>query len=87
MKKVITSLSEADLAALDRVRERQNLTRSEAVREAVRWYVGVMTRLPPAEDALPDEIKAIEEGQQQIARGEYILLEDLKHDMAGPAKQ
>jgi hypothetical protein len=46
-----------------------------------------MARLPPAEDALPDEIKAIEQGQQQIARGEYILLEDLKHDMAGPAKQ
>jgi metal-responsive CopG/Arc/MetJ family transcriptional regulator len=87
MKKVITSLPEADLAALDRVRERQNLTRSQAVREAIRWYVGVMTKLPPAEDALPDEIKAIEEGQQQIARGEYIILENLKHDMAGPAKQ
>jgi metal-responsive CopG/Arc/MetJ family transcriptional regulator len=87
MKKIITSLPEADLAALDNVRERQNLTRSEAVREAIRWYVGVMARLPPAEDALSDEIKAIEQGQQQIARGEYILLEDLKHDMAGPAKQ
>jgi hypothetical protein len=87
MKKVITSLPEEDLAALDEVRERHNLTRSEAVREAIRWYVGVMIRLPPAEDALPDEINAIEQGQQQIARGEYILLKDLKHDMAGPAKQ
>jgi metal-responsive CopG/Arc/MetJ family transcriptional regulator len=87
MKKVITSLPEEDLTALDKVRERQNLTRSEAVRQAIRWYIGVMTRLPPAEDALPDEIKAIEQGQQQIARGEYTLLEDLKHDMASPAKQ
>jgi metal-responsive CopG/Arc/MetJ family transcriptional regulator len=87
MKKIVTSLPEADLAALDNVRERQNLTRSEAVREAIRWYLGVMTRLQPAEDPLPDEIKAIEQGQQQIARGEYILLDDLKHDMAGSAKQ
>lgn len=87
MKKIITLLPEADLAALDSVREQQNLTRSEADREAIRWYIGVMARLPPAEDALPDEIKAIEQGQQQISRGEYILLEDLKQDMAGPAKQ
>jgi|SRR5271155_3249236 len=87
MKKVITSLPEEDLAALDELRGRQNLTRSEAVSEAIRWYVRVMTRLPPAEDTLPDEVKAIEQGQQQIARGEYLLLEDLKHDMAGPAKQ
>jgi metal-responsive CopG/Arc/MetJ family transcriptional regulator len=67
MKKVITSLPEEDLTALDKVHERQNLTRSEAIREAIRWYVGVMTRLPPAEDTLPEEIKAIERGQQQIA--------------------
>jgi metal-responsive CopG/Arc/MetJ family transcriptional regulator len=87
MKKIITLLPEADLAALDRVREQQNLTRSAAVREAIRLYIGVMARLPQAEDALTDEIKAIEQGQQQISRGEYILLEDLKHDMAGPAKQ
>jgi metal-responsive CopG/Arc/MetJ family transcriptional regulator len=38
MKKLITSLPEDDLAALDKVRERQSLTRSEAVREAIRWY-------------------------------------------------
>ena len=63
MKKIITLLPEADLAALDSVREQQNLTRSEADREAIRWYIGVMARLPPAEDALPDEIKAIEQGQ------------------------
>ena len=69
MKKIITLLPEADLAALDSVREQQNLTRSEADREAIRWYIGVMARLPPAEDALPDEIKAIEQGTTNIPRG------------------
>ena len=33
----------------------------------------------PVEDAFPDEIEAIEEGQAQIASGEYVLLDDLKH--------
>jgi hypothetical protein len=37
------------------------------------------------EDALPDEIEAIEEGQAEIARGEYVLLDDLKHEMGSSA--
>ena len=41
-KTVTTSLPQEELAALDRVREQQNLTRSQALREAVRWYIGAM---------------------------------------------
>jgi hypothetical protein len=41
----------------------------------------------PVEDALPDEIEAIEEGQAQIAHGEYVLLDDLKHEMCRPPEQ
>jgi len=82
------SLRQDELAALDRVRKRDNLTRAQALREAIRRYVSQGSdRKIPVEDALPDEIEAIEEGQAQIARGEYVLLDDLKHEMGRPPKQ
>ena len=82
------SLPQEELAALDRVRKRYNLSRSQALREAIRRYVSQSPdREIPVEDALPDEIEAIEEGQAQIARGEYVLLDDLKHEMGRPPKQ
>jgi predicted DNA-binding protein len=87
-KTVTTSLPPEELVALDRVRKRGNLTRAEVLREAIRRYVSqVSDRKIPVEDALPDEIGAIEEGQAQIARGEYVLLDDLKHEMGRPPKQ
>jgi metal-responsive CopG/Arc/MetJ family transcriptional regulator len=87
-KAVTTSLPPEELVALDRVRKRDNLTRAEALREAIRRYVSqVSERKIPVEDALPDEIEAIEEGQAQIARGEYVLLDGLKHEMGRPPKQ
>ena len=87
-KTVATSLSPEEVVALDRVRKRDNLTRAQALREAIRRYVSQdCDRQIPVEDALPDEIQAIEEGQAQIARGEYVLLDDLKHEMGRPPKQ
>jgi hypothetical protein len=47
----------------------------------------IIDRKIPVEDALPDEIEAIEEGQAQIARGKYVLLDDLKHEMGRPPRQ
>jgi len=86
-KTVTTSLPPEELVALDRVRKRDNLTRAEALRKAIRRYVSQDSeRKIPVEDALPDEIEAIEEGQAQIARGEYVLLDDLKHEMGRPPK-
>jgi metal-responsive CopG/Arc/MetJ family transcriptional regulator len=88
MKSVNVSLPQEELAALDRIRKRDNLTRSQALREAIRRYVLQSSdREIPIEDALPDEIEAIEEGQAEIARGEYVLLDDLKHELDRPPKQ
>jgi hypothetical protein len=36
-KTIATPLSEEELAELDRLREQQSLTRSQALRQAVRW--------------------------------------------------
>ena len=86
MTSVSVSLPQEELVALDRARD--NLTHAQALREAIRRYVWRDSdRRIPVEDALPDEREAIEEGQAQIARGEYVLLDDLKHEMGRPPKQ
>ena len=86
-KTVATSLWPEEVVALDRVRKRDNLTRAQALREAIRRYVShYPDRQIPVEDALSDEIEAIEEGQAQIARGEYVLLNDLKDEMGRSSK-
>ena len=86
-KKTVTiSLPQDELAEFDRVSERQHLSRTEALREAVRWYVEAMHRLPPAEEATPDEIEAIEEARKEFARGETISLEDLQRELGLPTR-
>ena len=57
-----------------------------AVRDAIRWYVGASDRLPLAEEMLPDETEAIRRGKEQIARGEYVRLEDLQNKLGLPTK-
>ena len=80
-KTVTTSLAQEELAAFDQVRERQNLTCAQAVREAIRWYVGTIDRLPPAEDPTPDEIEAIRRGEEEFARGECRRLEGVQREL------
>jgi metal-responsive CopG/Arc/MetJ family transcriptional regulator len=85
-KTVTTSLPHEELEELDRVSERQHLSRSQAMREAVRWYIGAMRNLPPAEDALPDEAEAIERARQEFARGETVRLEDIQRELGLPTR-
>jgi metal-responsive CopG/Arc/MetJ family transcriptional regulator len=51
---ITTSLPQDDLSELDRVRRYQGLSRAEAVRTAVQWYVSTGGQLPTAHD-LVDE--------------------------------
>jgi metal-responsive CopG/Arc/MetJ family transcriptional regulator len=85
-KTIATTLPAEELAEFDRVRERRSLSRSQALREAIRWYIGAMRSLPPAQDPLPDEIEAIRRGKEQIARGEYVRLEDLQRELGLPTE-
>ena len=87
-KTVTVSLPQEELVALDRARKRDNFARAQALREAIRRYVWQDSdRKIPVAYALPDKVEAIEEGQAQIARGEYVLLDDLKNEMGRPPKQ
>ena len=85
-KTIATTLPAEELAEFDRLRERRSLSRSQALREAIRWYIGAMRSLPPAEDPLPDEIEAIRRGKEQIARGEYVRLDDLQRELGLPTE-
>jgi metal-responsive CopG/Arc/MetJ family transcriptional regulator len=80
-KTVATSLSPEEIEELDRIRERQNLSRSQALRQAVRWYVGAMRRLPSAEEPLPDEIEALREAEEEFSRGGGRPLRDALRDL------
>jgi hypothetical protein len=57
------------------------MTRSQALREAVRWYVGAMRRLPPAEEPLPDEVEALRKAHEEFARGGGRPLRDVLNDL------
>ena len=88
MKKTITaSLPEEELAELDRLREQHNLTRSQALRQAVRWYVGAMRGLAPPEDPLPDEVEALREAEAEFSRGAGRPLRAVLHDLERRPKQ
>jgi metal-responsive CopG/Arc/MetJ family transcriptional regulator len=80
-KTIATSLPDNELDQFDRVRERQNLSRSEALRQAVRWYIGAMRRLPPPEEPLPDELEALREAEEEFARGGGRPLHQVLRDL------
>jgi hypothetical protein len=83
---ITTSLPASELAELDRVRERQDLSRAEAIREAIRWYIGAIGRLPPAEDPSEDELDAIRDGEAEFARGEARRLKDVQNELGLPTR-
>lgn len=77
--KVTISLPEDLLRKADAAGAREHRTRSELVREALRWYlrIGVL----PLAAATPEEIAAIEAGRAEHARGDTVTHADIQHDL------
>jgi metal-responsive CopG/Arc/MetJ family transcriptional regulator len=84
---ITTSLPEGELAELDRIREEYNLTRSQALREALRRYLAAMRRLPAPEEPLPAELEALREAKEEFARGGGRGLRTVLHDLERRPKQ
>ena len=78
---IATTLSQEDVVALDLVRREEKLSRAALLREAIRQYIGGATRRIPLVDPDPGELEAIAQGEAAIARGEYVTLEELLHDL------
>lgn len=66
---------------IERVQKEENRTRSELLREAWRQYFE--SRYPPYR-ASKTELTAIRKGRAEIARGNYVTLEKLLHDLDTP---
>ena len=77
--KVTISLPEEVLHKADAAGEREHRTRSELVREALRWYLRISTM--PAADPTPQEIAAIKAGRAEHVRGETLTHADIVHDL------
>ena len=86
-KTITTSLPQTELAEFDRIREEYNLTRSQALREAVRRYLAAMRRLPAPEEPLPDEVEALREAEEEFARGGGRGLRTVLDDLERRTKQ
>jgi metal-responsive CopG/Arc/MetJ family transcriptional regulator len=84
---ITTSLAEEELAELDRLREQHSLSRSQALRQAVRWYVSAMQRLAPPEDPLPDEVEALRDAEAEFSRGGGRPLRAVLHNLERRPKQ
>ena len=79
-KAITTSLPENELAELDRIREEYKMTRSQALREALRRYLAAMRSLPAPEEPSPDELEALREAEEEFARGGGRELRAVLHD-------
>jgi metal-responsive CopG/Arc/MetJ family transcriptional regulator len=77
--KVTISLPEELLRKADAAGEREHRTRSELVREALRWYLRISTL--PVADPTPEEIAAIRAGRAERARGETLKHADIVDDL------
>ena len=86
-KTITTTLPESELAELDRIREEYKMTRSQALREALRRYLAAMRSLPAPEEPLPDELEALREAEEEFARAGGRGLRAVLHDLERRPKQ
>ena len=74
---------------LERVRRKEHRTRSELVREALRYYMraaearDLQQRIDKLPEELPaaDEIEAIKQGTRELLEGKFVSLEQLRHEL------
>jgi metal-responsive CopG/Arc/MetJ family transcriptional regulator len=80
-KIISISIPEEMLPVIDSAARKEYRSRSELIREVLRRYLsGNRGGVIPVDDAQADEIEAIRAGRQELARGEFVRLEDLQHD-------
>ena len=75
------SLPRAMAQQVERIRKAEQRGRSELVREALRTYFA-LARNFPEEKATPAEMKAINRARREMARGEYVTLDQLERELA-----
>ncbi len=79
------SLPAAMIREVEEVRKAEQRTRSELVREALRTYFS-QRRIRDAA-ASPAELRAIRRGRAAYARGDFVTLDQLLHEMGSPRRR
>jgi len=84
---ISVSVPEEMLPDLDKAARRERCSRPQLIRELLRRYLSVsLDRMIPLADAKTDEIEAIRRGREELARGDWVRLEDLQHELGLPTK-
>ncbi len=78
------SLPPGMVKEFEKIRRAENRTRSELVREALRYYI---ERRYPIVEPTKAELKAIRRGRAEIQRGNYVTLEKLINDLAASGRK
>ncbi len=78
-KTMTISLPPGMVKEFEKVRKAENRTRSELVREALRYYIESRFRIVEPTKA---ELAAINHGRSEIERGDFINFEELIDDLA-----
>ncbi|MBI2371748.1 MAG: ribbon-helix-helix protein, CopG family [Deltaproteobacteria bacterium] len=81
------SLPAAMIRKVEEVRKAEHRTRSELVREALRNYFFLSDRRFPEVTASPAELRAIRRGRAAYARGDYVTLDQLLHELGPPRRR
>jgi predicted transcriptional regulator len=81
-KRVSVSIPEDMLPLIDAAARRDHRSRSEWIQEALLVHlVRSGTSDIPNTEPLPDEIAAVRRGEDEFARGEFVRLDDVQHDL------
>ena len=79
------SLPPAMIREVETVRRVENRTRSELIREALRTYFS--SRRIREVTASRAELRAISRGRAAHARGDFVTLDQLFHEMGSPRRR
>jgi metal-responsive CopG/Arc/MetJ family transcriptional regulator len=86
-KMISVSVPEEILPEIDEAARHEHRSRSGLIREVLRRYLSRRrVRLIPLDDAQPDEIEAIKRSREELARGEFVRLDDLQHELGLPTE-
>lgn len=80
---LVASIPPEMMRDVERLKKAEHRTRSELVREALRTYFLVAHHFPE-EAATPAELRALKRARREMARGEYITLNQLERELDSP---
>ena len=84
----VTVKNGADLEVPPSVQRRAGIKTGDRLRFKVTEHVIVITPVePPAYEPSKTELADIRRGQAEIARGEYVTLRDILHDLDRPRRK